>query len=33
MARVGGELFPSLILLVVLVLAAECLIANRFYKE
>lgn len=33
MVRVGGELFPSLILLVVLVLAAECLIANRFYKE
>ena len=33
MARVGRELFAPLILLVALVLAAECLVANRFYKE
>jgi hypothetical protein len=33
MARVGRELFPSLILLVALVLAAEGLMASRFYKE
>ena len=31
--RVGRELFPPLILVVALVLAAECLVANRFYKE
>jgi hypothetical protein len=33
MARVGRELYPPLILLLALVLAAECLMANRFYKE
>ena len=33
MARVGRELYPPLIFLVALVLAVECLMANRFYKE
>ena len=33
MARVGRELFPLLILLVALVLAAEHVLANRFYRE
>ncbi len=32
MARVGRELYPSLIFLVALVLAMEYLVANRFYK-
>ena len=32
-ARVGRELYPPLILVVALVLAAECVVANRFYKE
>jgi len=31
--RVGRELFPALILLLAIVLAAEHLLANRFYKE
>ncbi len=31
--RVGRELFPALILAVALVLAAEHLLANRFYRE
>ena len=31
--RVGRELFPMLILLLALVLAAEHLLANRFYRE
>ena len=31
--RVGRELFPSLILIVALVLALESLVSNRFYKE
>jgi len=30
---VGRELFPALILLLAIVLAAEHLLANRFYKE
>jgi hypothetical protein len=30
--RVGRELFPTLILAVALVLAAEQLLANRFYR-
>jgi len=33
MARVGRELFPLLILLVALALAAEHVLANRFYRE
>ena len=33
MARVGRELFPMLILIVALLLAAEHLLANRFYSE
>jgi hypothetical protein len=33
MSRVGRELFPSLILIVALVLGLEMLVANRFYKE
>ena len=33
MARVGRELYPPLIFLVAIVLALECLTANRFYKE
>lgn len=32
-ARVGHQLFPVLILLVALVLAAEHLVANRFYRQ
>jgi hypothetical protein len=31
--RVGRELFPALILAVALVLGAEMLVANRFYRE
>jgi len=33
MGRVGRELFPLIILLVALFLGAECLLANRFYRE
>ncbi|MBN1590783.1 MAG: BatA domain-containing protein [Pirellulales bacterium] len=33
MARVGRELFPLLILLAALILAAEHILANRFYRE
>ncbi|NLE38443.1 MAG: hypothetical protein GX621_10505, partial [Pirellulaceae bacterium] len=33
MARVGRELFPLLIILLALVLAAEHVLANRFYRE
>jgi hypothetical protein len=33
MARVGRELFSPLILLLAVLLAAECLLANRFYRE
>lgn len=33
MGRVGRELFPALILIIAGVLAAEYVIANRFYKE
>jgi hypothetical protein len=33
MVRVGRELFPILILLVALILAAEHTLANRFYRE
>jgi hypothetical protein len=32
-ARVGRELFPALILLVVAALALEHAVANRFYRE
>ena len=32
-ARVGRELFPALILLVALTLAAEYIVANKFYKQ
>jgi hypothetical protein len=32
-ARVGRDLFPLLILIVALVLGAEHVVANRFYKE
>ena len=32
-ARVGRELFSPLILLLAVLLAAECLLANRFYRE
>ena len=31
--RVGRELFPALILLVALILAAEYVVSNRFYEE
>ncbi len=31
--RVGQELFPYLILLLVLVLAGEQVLANRFYRD
>ena len=31
--RVGRELFPALILAVALVLGAEQLLANRFYRD
>ena len=31
--RVGRELFPLLIFIVVLLLGAECLLSNRFYRE
>jgi hypothetical protein len=33
MGRVGRELFPSLILIVALVLGLELLVSNRFYRE
>jgi hypothetical protein len=33
LGRTGRELFPALILAVALVLAAETLLANRFYRE
>lgn len=33
MGRVGRELFPLLIFLVAVLLGAECLLSNRFYKE
>ena len=32
-ARVGSEMFPLLILLVAMILGAEQVVANRFYKE
>ena len=31
--RVGRELFPSLILIIAIVLALESLVSNRFYRE
>jgi hypothetical protein len=31
--RVGRELFPTLMLLLAVVLAGELLVANRFYRE